>query len=207
MRKYSNRSMKSLKGVHPELRKVIDRALQDSELDFAVIEGLRTKDRQKQLVASGASKTMNSRHLTGHAVDLLPIDPTTGRGEFAWPLYDKLGPAVKEAARKEGVPIVWGGDWKSFKDGPHFELDRRVFNETDWQSSDQPEAPRKSATQSRTVQATAVQVASAGGGALAALQALDGTAQIIVLVGCFGVAALALFILRERLKAWASGWH
>ena len=66
---------------------------------------------------------------------------------------------------------------------------------------------RESAAQSRTVQATVAQVASAGGGALAALQALDGTAQTIVLIGCFGFAALALFILRERLKAWASGWR
>lgn len=90
-----------------------------------------------------------------------------------------------------------------------------TFAVRDWLSSTRNHQPkplvksdgRTSATQSRTVQATVAQVASAGGGALAALQALDGTAQIIVLIGCFGFAVLALFILRERLKAWASGWR
>jgi len=207
MRKYSSRSLSSLNGVHPHLRRVIDRALQSSPLDFAVIEGLRTKARQEQLVASGASTTMNSRHLTGHAVDLLPIDPTTGKGEFAWPLYDKLGPAVKAAAKKEGVPLIWGGDWTSFKDGPHFELDRRVYNEAKWTTTEQPAQERQSATQSKTVQASVVQGASAVGGAVAAFQALNGTAQIIAMVGCVMVALLAMFILKERLKAWASGWR
>jgi len=207
MRKYSARSLSNLQGIHPKLRSVIDRALQDSPLDFAVIEGLRTKKRQEQLVASGASKTLNSRHLTGHAVDLLPIDPSTGKGEFAWPLYDRLGPAIKDAARKEGVPIIWGGDWTTFKDGPHFELDRRVYAEADWASTEAPHPERTKATQSRTVQATIVQGASAAGGAIAAVQALDGTAQIIVLGGCVIIAGLALFILRERLQAWASGWR
>ena len=124
-RKYSERSLKNLNGIHPDLRRVIDRALEDSPLDFVVIEGLRTLARQKQLMASGASKTLNSRHITGHAVDLVPIGPN-GKAAFDWPLYDRLGPAVKAAAEKEGVDIVWGGDWTSFKDGPHFELDRKT---------------------------------------------------------------------------------
>ena len=207
MRSYSKRSLNSLQGIHPDLRRVIDRALQDSPLDFAVIEGLRTKKRQEQLVASGASQTMRSRHLTGHAVDLLPIDPSTGRGDFSWPLYDQLGPAVKKAAAREGVPIIWGGDWKSFKDGPHFELDRRVYSEADWTTGEEPPQPRTRPSQSRTVKTSVVQGVSAAGGAVAALQALDGTAQIIVLVGCFAFAGMALFILRERLKAWAAGWR
>jgi len=207
MRHYSKRSLANLHGIHPDLRRVIDRALQDSPLDFAVIEGLRTKERQAQLVASGASKTMNSRHLTGHAVDLLPLNPKTGKGEFAWPLYDQLGPAVKEAARKEGVPIIWGGDWTSFKDGPHFELDRRVYNEDDWTSSQQPAQERQSATQSRTVQASAMQIASGAGGAVAAVGALDGTAQLVAIAGCLLIVALAVWIMRERLKAWADGWR
>lgn len=125
-RKYSQRSLDNLKGVHPDLRRVIDRALQTSPLDFIVIEGLRTAARQKQLVASGASQTLNSRHLTGHAVDLLPIGHD-GKAAFDWPLYHKLGPAVKQAAKDLGVAIVWGGDWRTFKDGPHFELDRKVY--------------------------------------------------------------------------------
>ena len=126
MRKYSERSLKNLEGIHPDLRRVIDAALQSSPVDFIVIEGLRTRERQEQLVAMGASKTLNSRHLTGHAVDLLPIGPD-GKGEFAWPLYDRLAPAVKAEAARLGVAIVWGGDWKSFKDGPHFELDRKMY--------------------------------------------------------------------------------
>ena len=205
MRSYSQRSLTSLNGVHPDLRRVIDRALQDSQLDFAVIEGLRTRKRQEQLVASGASQTMNSRHLTGHAVDLLPIDPVTGKGEFAWPLYDQFGPAVKTAAKKEGVPIIWGGDWTSFKDGPHFELDRRVYDNSKWATSELPAQGRTSVTQSGTVRASAVTVASGAGSAVAALSALDSTAQYIVLAFA-GVAVLAgIWIMRERLRKWAEG--
>ena len=112
-----------------------------------------------------------------------------------------------KAARKEGVPSVWGGDWKTFKDGPHFELDRRVYSETDWSSSEQPPQERQSAAQSRTVQASAVQIASGAGGAVAAVGALDGVAQIVAIAGCFVVVALAVWIMRERLKAWADGWR
>jgi len=126
MRKWSERSLGNLKGIHPDLRRVMDRALQISPLDFIVIEGLRTKERQAQLVKSGASQTMNSRHITGHAVDLLPIG-LDGKAAFDWPLYHKLAPAVKQAAQELGVKIVWGGDWKSFKDGPHFELDMVAY--------------------------------------------------------------------------------
>lgn len=125
-RKWSERSLGNLRGIHPDLRRVMDRALQISPLDFIVIEGLRTQERQRQLVASGASRTMNSRHLTGHAVDLLPIG-YDGKAAFDWPLYRKLAPAVKQAAQELGVKIVWGGDWSKFRDGPHFELDRKAY--------------------------------------------------------------------------------
>ena len=130
-RRYSKRSLTNLRGIHPDLRRVIDRALQESPLDFTVIEGLRTEARQRQLVASGASQTMNSRHLTGHAVDLLPIGPD-GKAAFAWPLYHKLGPAVEAAAKAEGVQITWGGRWSKFRDGPHFELKRDAYPASDW---------------------------------------------------------------------------
>ena len=130
-RRYSQRSLDNLRGIHPDLRRVIDRALQESPLDFIVIEGLRSKERQAQLVAQGASQTMNSRHLTGHAVDLLPIGPD-GKAAFDWPLYHKLGPAVEAAAKKEGVALVWGGRWSKFRDGPHFELDRKAYPATAW---------------------------------------------------------------------------
>jgi peptidoglycan L-alanyl-D-glutamate endopeptidase CwlK len=89
-------------------------------MGFIVTEGIRTKERQAQLVKSGASTTLNSRHLTGHAVDLaVRVDGTI---RWDWPLYYKLGAQVKEAARIEGIPIEWGGDWLKFKDGPHFQL-------------------------------------------------------------------------------------
>ena len=122
IRRWSQRSLGNLDGVHPDLRRVMDRALKESPLDFVVIEGRRTEARQRELVRSGASRTMNSRHLTGHAVDLLPIDPADGKGKFDWPLYHRLAPAVKAAAEAENVSITWGGDWSRFRDGPHFEL-------------------------------------------------------------------------------------
>src|SRR6056297_2776272 len=130
-RRYSKRSLKNLRGIHPDLRRVIDRALQESPLDFIVIEGLRSEDRQRQMVEQGASQTMNSRHITGHAVDLLPIGPD-GNAAFDWPLYHKLGPAVEKAAKKEGVAITWGGRWSKFRDGPHFELKRSLYSAKDW---------------------------------------------------------------------------
>lgn len=158
MRKYSARSLRNLKGIHPDLRRVLDRALQDSPLDFIVIEGLRTNSRQRKLVASGASQTMNSRHITGHAVDLLPIGPDGPA--FSWSLYHKLGPAVKEAAKAEGVDLDWGGDWRSFKDGPHFELEHNTYPASDW-STGEKFTPRKF-TQSRTVRGAATAGAGTG---------------------------------------------
>ena len=203
-RKYSARSLKNLQGIHPDLRRVVDRALQDSPLDFVVIEGLRTKERQKQLVASGASKTMNSRHITGHAVDLVPIGPN-GKAAFDWPLYDRLGPAVKEAAAKEGVQITWGGDWSSFRDGPHFELNRSVYTDSTWTSKAKPVGERTNVAQSKTVQASAVQIASGAGAGIAALSSLSGTAQIVALVFVGIVVLAAGYTMRERIKKWADG--
>jgi peptidoglycan L-alanyl-D-glutamate endopeptidase CwlK len=202
-RKFSARSLKNMVGIHPHLRRVLDRALKESPIDFVVIEGLRTKERQAQLVASKASTTMNSRHLTGHAVDLLPIGPN-GKPAFDWPLYNQLGPAVKAAAKAEGVELDWGGDWK-FKDGPHFELDRAAYPAEDWTTGDKPPVTRTSAAQSTTVQASAVQIASGAGAGIAAIGALDGTAQIVV-IGLVGIIVLAAaWIMRERLKKWAEG--
>lgn len=114
------RSLSRLEGVHPDLVRVVKRAAATSPLDFTVLEGLRTLDRQKQLMGLGATKTMNSRHLTGHAVDLAPMVGGTVRWD--WPLYHQLAAIVKAAAKAENVPIQWGGDWRTFKDGPHWEL-------------------------------------------------------------------------------------
>lgn len=121
----SERSKKNLHGVHPDLQEVVGLALRMCTIDFAVIEGLRTPERQKQLVASGASKTLNSRHITGHAVDLAPWVGGTLRWD--WPLFLPIADAMKLAAAELTVPIVWGGDWRTLKDGPHFELARKVY--------------------------------------------------------------------------------
>lgn len=121
----STRSRTSLAGVHPDLVRVVERAIQITQVDFVVTEGLRTAARQRELVASGASQTNNSRHLTGHAIDVAAL--VNGEVRWDWPLYNKIAEAMKEAARELRVPITWGGDWKSFKDGPHFELPRTVY--------------------------------------------------------------------------------
>ena len=116
----SSKSQDRLKGVHPRLVAVVKLAITISAVDFAVLEGVRTIERQKELLAAGASQTMRSRHLSGHAVDLGAI--VGGQVRWDWPLYDKIAEAVKEAAKQLGTPIEWGGDWKSLKDGPHFQL-------------------------------------------------------------------------------------
>lgn len=118
--KLGPRSVARLKGVHPDLVKVVERAIQLSTVDFTVLEGLRTIERQKALVDAGSSQTMNSRHLDGHAVDLGAwVD---GQVDWSWPLYSRIADAMKRAAKEVGVPIEWGGDWTKFKDGPHFQL-------------------------------------------------------------------------------------
>ena len=119
------RSRERLEGVHPDLVRVVEEAIKRTPVDFTVLEGLRTKERQNKLVESGASKTMNSRHLTGHAVDLGAY--VDGQVDWSWPLYHKIAEAMKGAANDLKIQIVWGGDWASFADGPHFELNRRFY--------------------------------------------------------------------------------
>jgi|GEM_PF-75764 len=120
------RSLSRLQGVHPDLVRVVKKAAAMSDLDFTVLEGLRTLERQKQLKANGATKTMNSRHLTGHAVDFVVAEPGGGVS------YDHAdmracADVFKRAAAELGVAIEWGGDWKRFVDTPHIELDRKVY--------------------------------------------------------------------------------
>lgn len=123
--KFGKRSHDKLLGVHEDLIKVMDRAIELSGVDFAITEGVRTLDRQQALVKSGASTTMKSRHLTGHAVDVAAFVGKELRWD--WPLYGKIAEAVKAAAKEVGVPVEWGGDWKSFPDGPHFQLPWRAY--------------------------------------------------------------------------------
>lgn len=116
----TKRDYERLKGVNPDLVRVVELAATISPVAFIVTEGLRTLERQKKLYRKGASKTLRSRHLTGHAVDLAAT--IGGKVRWDWPLYDKIARAVKDAADKLDVPVEWGGDWKNFKDGPHFQL-------------------------------------------------------------------------------------
>jgi peptidoglycan L-alanyl-D-glutamate endopeptidase CwlK len=121
----SSRSRTRLKGVHPDLVRVVEAAIARSPVDFMVTEGLRTPERQAILVRAGASRTLRSRHLTGHAVDVAAL--VEGKVRWDWPLYGRIAEAFKAAAADLDVSIVWGGDWRSLKDGPHFELDGKRY--------------------------------------------------------------------------------
>ena len=123
--KLNEHSLKKLEGIHPDLRKVVMRAAEDTPIDFIVTEGVRSMRRQRELVESGASQTFNSRHLTGHAIDFAPI--IGGEITWKWPPFQAIARNFKEAAQELGIAIAWGGDWRDFKDGPHIELDRRVY--------------------------------------------------------------------------------
>lgn len=118
--KFSQRSENNLKGVNSDLVKIVRRTLQLSPVDFGITEGLRTVERQRQLVAAGKSQTMNSRHISGHAVDVFAYP--TSAGSWEWKYYEQIATAFKQAAKELNIPVEWGGDWKTLKDGPHFQL-------------------------------------------------------------------------------------
>jgi peptidoglycan L-alanyl-D-glutamate endopeptidase CwlK len=137
--KLSERSLMRLVGVHPDLVRVVKRAAGLCAVEFIVTEGVRSLERQKQLYAQGRTApgkkvtwTMHSRHLTGHAVDLVPL---AANGTLDWNTrasFVAVGAAMKAAAHLEGVDVRWGYDWdgdgvlqeKGEYDGPHFELPR-----------------------------------------------------------------------------------
>ena len=116
----SKKSKEKLEGIDMRLVRLVEQAIQETEIDFTVLEGLRTPERQQQLVNDGFSQTMKSKHLTGHAVDLGAIVD----GKLSWDKkhYPAIAVAMKKAAADQNVNIRWGGDFKSFFDGPHFEL-------------------------------------------------------------------------------------
>jgi len=116
--KLGTRSKQNLSGVHPDLVAVVERAIEITEQDFSVLEGIRNINRQRELVKAGKSTTMNSRHITGHAVDLVP-HPVSWDWEYFYPIVD----AMKQAAEELEIDIVAGADWERFPDGPHFQLD------------------------------------------------------------------------------------
>jgi peptidoglycan LD-endopeptidase CwlK len=128
--KLTQRDEQRLIGVHPDLVRVIRRAAATTTLGFTVLEGVRTLERQRQLVKQGASRTLRSRHIPGpdglaKAVDIAPL--LSGKVSWDWPLYHRLAVIVKAAAAAENVPIEWGGDWRTFKDGPHWQLPWRQY--------------------------------------------------------------------------------
>ena len=116
----SIRDMKKLEGVKPELVAVVERAAELTAAPFNVAEGVRTIERQRQLLACGKSRTMKSKHLTGEAVDLYPL--TQDRKAVDWKGFERLAAVMKQAAQELGTKIQWGGDWEKFIDKPHFQL-------------------------------------------------------------------------------------
>jgi peptidoglycan L-alanyl-D-glutamate endopeptidase CwlK len=146
--KLSQRSLDKLEGVHPDMVKCVKSAIEYTKVDFGVICGMRTEEEQKELVAKGASKTMRSKHLTGHAVDLMAS--LGSRASWELNLYDDIADAMAQASKEHNVPIKWGAAWsigniaqwnsgmegamnsyidlrrregkRPFIDGPHFEL-------------------------------------------------------------------------------------
>ena len=129
--KLSLRSRQRLSGVHPDLVAVVKRAIEITEQDFFVGEGIRNVERQKRLVASGASRTMNSRHITGHAVDLHPFpyhgdhDVDGVQNSDDWDAYKPIVDAMRQAAEELGVKVTHGYDWGW--DAPHHELDWKKY--------------------------------------------------------------------------------
>lgn len=120
--KLGQRSKRKLDTVHVTLQKLVKRALELSEYDFGVTEGIRTKQRQKYLVSIGKSLTMNSYHLRGHAVDVIAYDEY-GKSTWKMQYYEQVALAFYKAADEMNVRITWGGTWKSLKDGPHFQIE------------------------------------------------------------------------------------
>jgi peptidoglycan LD-endopeptidase CwlK len=127
----SLRSIERLKGVHPKLVSVVKAAIAISKVDFTVIEGVRSLEKQREYFMAGKSRTMKSKHLTGHAVDLAPIVDIDGdgRSELTWQEihFLPINDAMVQAATNLGIQITWGGRWSSFKDCPHWEIDPRMY--------------------------------------------------------------------------------
>lgn len=148
----SRRSEQELVGVRDPLVAVVRRAITITPVDFTVLQGLRTKQEQEALVESGASKTLDSRHLTGHAVDLGAL--LNGKVSWHWSLYHQVARSMQTAARSLDIEIRWGGVWdrtlnslsddledevaqyvarrrvngnRAFLDGPHFELPKARY--------------------------------------------------------------------------------
>lgn len=132
MFKFSKRSLKNLEGVNPLLQDIVTEALSISAVDFGVIDGLRTLEEQKEYFRTGASKTMNSKHLTGCAVDLMAyVGP---RASWEMPLYFKIAEAMAEAGKSSqniiSTPftLIWGGCWANILEGDPEDLHKKYID-------------------------------------------------------------------------------
>ncbi|MEQ1671433.1 MAG: M15 family metallopeptidase [Hyphomicrobium sp.] len=187
------RSLTRLEGVHPDLVAVVHRAAELSETPFQVVEGLRTLERQRQYVRQGASRTLKSRHLTGHAVDVAPwIGP-----DFDWDNedgYKQIWAAFKAASTELRIPLEWGGNWRGFCDMPHMQL---PWLQYPMGSTGKPRTERDLiAAGSRTVRAARTvrrigQATTATAGAAAALLLSDTVSTATVAVGTTSSAVAA----------------
>lgn len=211
-------STRRLQGVHPDLTDVVHKAISNLDIPVLVVEGKRTRARQRQLVRKGASQTMNSRHLTGHAVDLVAVD---GR-KLLWgqPYYQKISAAMKSAADELNVDIDWGGDWRSFKDTPHYQLNWKAYPKDDksWQDRVKPEVKpcEVLAKTSRKYKTAGVAKHLSGGVAVSAIGAaslenvtavksyLDAVQSLVTGYGIFIAvgAAVAGWLVFELMQKW-----
>lgn len=209
-RSWSARSKRNMQGLHPDLLAVLDKALRLTPYDFVVTEGLRSEARQKQLLASGASKTLNSRHLTGHAFDIAVIDSSGISWDFA--LYKANAQVILAVASDLGVELEWGGNWRSPKDGPHFQLAWKAYPKDSWQSKLKAPEP-KSVAQSRTLRGAGTaalgQLLQEGTKAVAELSAtLPENSDILIFVKMLGLALTLggiAYVIAARLDDWKAG--
>lgn len=133
---FSNRSLSNLEGVHPDLVEVCKLAGEIADergLDFILTDGCRTIEEQRQFVAEGKSQTMHSRHLGGLAVDY--VARVDRRASYDGPAMKAISECFKEAASRLGIPVEWGGDWKSFKDTPHIQLAKERYPDASVESA------------------------------------------------------------------------
>lgn len=130
--KLSQRSLDNIDGIDIRLQAVVQRAIEITKVDFGVIEGLRTPERQRELVEKGASQTMFSKHIEGLAFDVMAYIGSRASWELS--LYDDIADAVKRAALELGVPIRWGAAWNvpdirkwdgTMEDAMHYYVDTR----------------------------------------------------------------------------------
>ena len=212
----TKRDLDRLKGVHPDLVKVVKRAAQTSPITFMVIEGVRTLEQQKKNVAAGASATLNSRHLVSengyaHAVDLAPLKDKLIPWKD-WPMFEKLSKEVKRAAKEVGVPIEWGGDWKTLKDGPHYQLPWKQYPSAAKAVKNEPKIdPRKETNlaESRTVKGAAapavVGVAMTADAAKTVTESLE-RAEPHISSGTWIGLAIGLILLVSAVVVLYSKW-